>query len=83
MPPAAPTMAAPPATSGTFAFFAAPPTAFVALSAALLIATPAAGFAELDELDFDEFVRFRGELGFRELDGLRLDGALVLVLVLV
>jgi hypothetical protein len=54
---------------------AAWPTAVVALSAALLIASAGAVFD-------DEFVRFREELGFREFDGLRLlDDAFVLALV--
>jgi hypothetical protein len=73
-------MAAPPATSGTVAFFAALPTAFVALSAALPIATVGAVFEELDRFDALEF-----ELGLLAfgLDGLRLGVALDLDLGLV
>jgi len=89
MPPAAPTIAAPPATSGTAALFAAPPTAFVALSAAfvalsaaLLIATAGAGFDGLDRFDDLEREFELGLLAFG-LDGLRLGVALDLDLVLV
>jgi hypothetical protein len=73
-------MAAPPATSGTAAFFAALPTAFVALSAALLIAAVGADFDELDR--FDE-LEFELDLLAFGLDGLRLGVALAFDLGLV
>jgi hypothetical protein len=77
-------MAAPPARSGTVAFFAAPPTAFVALSAALPIAATGAGFDELDRFDELELeLEFEFGLLAFGLDDLRLAVALVFDLGLV